>query len=101
MAEAKWCGQDSRARVIPNNDLPDILNRYESFREQGKLKESNTLGFLTETSQVTGGVLCPRYYDPQAEHELAGLKVSHELLKVQDLISEGVLSITTGDEVGN
>lgn len=100
MAEAKWCGQDSRARVIPNNDLPDILNRYESFREQGKLKEPNTLGFLTETSQVTGGVLCPRYYDPQAEHELAGLEVSHELLKVQDLISEGVLSITTGDEVG-
>ncbi|MCL5796128.1 MAG: N-6 DNA methylase [Gammaproteobacteria bacterium] len=100
MAEAKWCGQDSRARVIPNNDLPEILSRYESFMKRGEFKESNTLGFLTETSQVTGGVLCPRYYDPQAKHELTGLEVSHNLLKVQDLISEGVLSITTGDEIG-
>ncbi|MDP2431479.1 MAG: N-6 DNA methylase, partial [Pseudomonadota bacterium] len=100
MAEAKWCGQDSRARVIPNNDLPEILQRYEYFRERGKIKETSTLGFLTETDQVTGGVLCPRYYDPQAEHELAGLEKTHKLLKVQDLIAEGVLSLTTGDEVG-
>lgn len=100
MAEAKWCGQDSRARVIPNNDLPEILQRYEYFRERGRIKETTTLGFLTETDQVTGGVLCPRYYDPQAEHELAGLEKTHKLLKVQDLIAEGVLSLTTGDEVG-
>ncbi|WP_157314546.1 N-6 DNA methylase [Chitinibacter sp. GC72] len=100
MAEAKWCGQDSRARVIPNNDLPEILQKFEYFRRQGKINEASSLGFLTETAQVTGGVLCPRYYDPQAEHELAGLEETHKLLKVQELIAEGVLSLTTGDEVG-
>jgi type I restriction enzyme M protein len=31
---------------------------------------------------------------------LAGLEKTHKLLKVQDLIAEGVLSLATGDEVG-
>lgn len=100
MAEAKWCGQDSRARTIPNNDLPEILKRFSEFQELGKLKESNTLGFLISSSQVTGGVLCPRYYDPQAERELANLGASHQLLRVQDLVAQKVLSLTTGDEIG-
>ena len=73
MAEAKWCGQDSRARVIPNNDLPEILSRFASYRKTGKVKDPSPLGFTIDATQVTGGVLCPRYYDPQAERELAGL----------------------------
>lgn len=100
MAEAKWCGQDSRARIIPNNDLPEISRKYEEFNKLGKIKESNPLGFLVSVDQVTGGVLCPRYYDPQAEFELAGLESTHQLLKVYDLVAEGVLSLSTGDEVG-
>lgn len=100
MAEAKWCGQDSRARVIPNNDLPEILERYELYRKSGSLRNSSTLGFLIDAAQVTGGVLCPRYYDPQAERELAGLEDTHQLLRVRDLVAEGVLSLATGDEVG-
>lgn len=28
MAEAKWCGHDSRGREIPKDDLPDILDTY-------------------------------------------------------------------------
>ncbi len=100
MAEAKWCGQDSRARVIPNNDLPEILSRFASYRKTGKVKDPSPLGFTIDASQVTGGVLCPRYYDPQAERELTGLEKSHRLLGIRDLIAEGVLSLTTGDEIG-
>jgi hypothetical protein len=32
MSEAKWCGHDSRAREIPNNDLPEIAKRFEAFK---------------------------------------------------------------------
>ena len=100
MAEAKWCGQDSRARIIPNNDLPEILERFGDFRKSKKLKDASPLGFLIDASQVTGGVLCPRYYDPQAERELAGLEGTHQLLRFRDLVSAGILTLTTGDEVG-
>lgn len=100
MAEAKWCGQDSRARTIPNNDLPEISSRFTSYRKSGAAKEPSPLGFSIDVSQVTGGVLCPRYYDPQAERELADLEGTHQLLRVQDLVAESVMSLSTGDEIG-
>ena len=100
MAEAKWCGQDSRARVIPNNDLPEIACKFAGYQASGKVKEPSPLGFSIEVARVTGGVLCPRYYDPQAERELAGLEKTHLLLRVQDLVTERVISLSTGDEIG-
>ena len=99
MAEAKWCGQDSRARTIPHNDLPIIAKNFLNYKEN-KLHNSSTLGFSVDKEKIAGGILCPRYYDPQAEEELHGLKKTHSLLMFSDLLSEGVLALTTGDEVG-
>lgn len=99
MAEAKWCGQDSRARTIPHNDLPIIAKNFLNHKEN-KLNNSSTLGFSVDKGKIAGGILCPRYYDPQAEEELHCLKKTHSLLMFSDLLNEGVLALTTGDEVG-
>lgn len=99
MAEAKWCGQDSRARIIPHNDLPIIAENYLSFKNDNLITLTN-LGFAIDKEKILGGVLCPRYYDPQANEELHSIGKTHSLLKFSDLIEEGVLNITTGDEVG-
>lgn len=99
MAEAKWCGQDSRARTIPHNDLPIIAENF-SKHKKNKLKTLSNLGFSVDKVKILGGVLCPRYYDPQAEEELHGLGKTHSLLMFSDLVNEGVFKLTTGDEVG-
>jgi type I restriction enzyme M protein len=99
MAEAKWCGQDSRARLIPHNDLPVITQNFREFKTR-KLKTSSTLGFALAEDEIVNGVLCPRYYDPQGDQDLAQLHSTHYLLKFSDLVAEGVLQVTTGDEVG-
>ncbi|MHC4459824.1 MAG: N-6 DNA methylase [Planctomycetota bacterium] len=99
MAEAKWCGQDSRARIIPHNDLPDISDNFVAYRNK-KLTKLSNLGFVVDKERIFGGVLCPRYYDPQAKEELKGLENTHTLLSISQLIAEGVVSIATGDEVG-
>ncbi len=99
MAEAKWCGQDSRARTIPHNDLPIIAENFLNHK-RNKLDNPSTLGFSVDKEEISGGILCPRYYNPQAEEELHGLKKTHSLLMFSDLVSEGVLTLTTGDEVG-
>jgi len=99
MAEAKWCGQDSRARAIPHNDLPEIANNYVAYRNKKSITPSN-LGFSINKEKILGGVLCPRYYNPQAEQELEGLDKTHALLPISQLIAENVISITTGDEIG-
>lgn len=99
MAEAKWCGQDSRARVIPYNDLPEIADNFVAYRK-GKLTKPSNLGFWVDKASIASGVLCPRYYDMQAAAKLQELENTHTLLSISQLISEGVISISTGDEVG-
>ena len=99
MAEAKWCGQDSRARVIPFNDLPDIANNFLAYRNN-RLIKSSILGFFVDKDKISGGVLCPRYYDPQLKQELQGLGDDHTLFQISQLLADGVINITTGDEIG-
>jgi type I restriction enzyme M protein len=99
MAEAKWCGQDSRAREIPHNDLPIIGENFRTFASGKKLRESS-LGFVLPKEKVTSNVLCPRYYNPQAKKDLEALQETHDLYIFGDLVKQGVLSLATGDEIG-
>ena len=99
MAEAKWCGQDSRAREIPFDDLPEIGKQFELFRSGGKLKQSS-IGFIVNGRGIQENVLCPRYYDPEVAAELENLEQTHALVPFGELAKNGCLSLNTGDEVG-
>lgn len=99
MAEARWCGHDSRARKIPHNDLPTIAENFATFRKRRRLEESS-LGFTVKQEGVVSNVFCPRYYDPQIREELAPLEKTHDLRVFGDLLDEGVVSMCTGDELG-
>ncbi|QNI30859.1 N-6 DNA methylase [Alloacidobacterium dinghuense] len=99
MAEAKWCGHDSRARAIPHNDLPAISDNFELHKQHKRFEES-ALGFVLNKTEVRSNVLCPRYYDPQITIELKSLTETHTLVSFKELATDGVLSVTTGDELG-
>jgi len=99
MAEAKWCGKDSRARDIPNDDLPEIAENYR-LAAAGKQFRSSRLGFAVAGEKLKDNVLCPRYHDPDLEAELTTLSGTHNLVSVGALIADGSLTIATGDEVG-
>lgn len=99
MAEAQWCGQDSRAREIPRDDLPIIGDQYEIYRKQKPL-EPSSLGFLVDAAAANENVLCPRYFDPELDAELSRLRETHTLLRFGNLITEGTIELNTGHEVG-
>ena len=99
MAEARWCGKDSRAREIPHDELPEIGERFTDF-QLGTLTGSSPLGFEIDESAIDDNVLCPRYYDPEIDAELNRLSVTHQLLRFGTLVDEGCVSLKTGDEVG-
>ncbi|MEQ9484948.1 N-6 DNA methylase [Coleofasciculus sp. F4-SAH-05] len=99
MAEAKWCGQDSRAKKIPNDDLPKIGENLQIVKKQGTLSESH-LGFLIDSDSLQSNVLCPRYYDPQVHENLNSLETTHNLFAFGQLVTDGVLKVATGNEVG-
>jgi len=99
MAEARWCGHDSRARRIPHNDLPTIGNNVKLYRETGSIERS-TLGFVLKESEIRENILCPHYYDPKIEEELSILANTHDLVVFNELVKENTLSVSTGDELG-
>ncbi len=99
MAEAKWCGKDSRAREIPRDELPEISARFKAFRN-GELFHPSPLAFEVDKKAIENNVLCPRYYDPEIEADLERLSRTHRLLRFGALVEQGFLTVATGDEVG-
>lgn len=99
MAEARFCGHDSRAKTIPLNDIPTIQANLKAYEEKKKFTPS-TLGFLTDKTKITSSILSPRYYDPELNREFDALRATHELLVFGDLVEAGILTISTGIEPG-
>jgi type I restriction enzyme M protein len=98
-AEAKWCGRDSRGNTIPHDDLPKIAARYQLLRDKN-IPGENHLAYKVAEDQIVDDVLAPRYYNPDVISELSSLNNTHDFIKVGDLVSSGLLEITTGDEIG-
>lgn len=99
MAEAKWCGHDSRGREIPKDDIPSIVNYYKEYANCGSV--SNTqLGFVISSIDVENYVLAPRAYTYKVMGESQFDPNAHILKRIGELIEEGVIQVSTGDEVG-
>lgn len=99
MAVAKWCGHDSRGLEIPYDDIPKIQERYEHFVENQSL-DYDHLGFVVKQKQIVDSIYLPIYYNPEIRVQLDSIKKDYNLVRVSELVEKGLLSITTGDEVG-
>ncbi|HIE56467.1 MAG TPA: restriction endonuclease subunit M, partial [Chromatiaceae bacterium] len=99
MAIAKWCGHDSRGLPIPHDDLPRILGKYLSYKKNGSLTYDHW-GFVINESEIKDNIYLPKYYNPEIPKKLQGLKRTHDLQKLGDLVEQGIISISTGHEVG-
>jgi len=99
MAEAKWCGHDSRGREIPNDDIPRIIENYCRYKQNQECDMDN-LGFTVNSNDIMNNVLAPRAYVYITQEKKHCFEQTHILVTVGQLIEEGVLSVTTGNEVG-
>lgn len=99
LAEAQWCGNDSRGRIIDKDDLPEIMNNYFTFVSNNHLSEG-PLGFTINPKDIEDYSLCPRRYDPNMRNAINELENTHEIFKFGDLVSSGVLQLSSGDEIG-
>lgn len=99
MAAAKWCGHDSRGLEIPYDDIPEIQNRYEKFK-QGEPLEYDHLGFAIRQSEIVNSIYLPIYYNPEIRKSLDSISEDYELITIADLVDRGLISLATGDEVG-
>jgi hypothetical protein len=65
----------------------------------GTSDQGNT-GFLMSSSLIRKSVFMPKYYDPKLEGKKAHFEKTHRLVSIGRLVRDGVLSWTTGIEVG-
>lgn len=100
MAEAAWCGHDSRGRHVGKDDLPGILQALAAWRRVDTGLKAGRFGFAIPSDRLRPGILAPRAYDPEVSLLLDRFRGSHYLLRFSDLVAQRALSVTTGDEVG-
>lgn len=97
-ADAKWCGHDSRGRSVPLNHIPQIIANFDDYRKTGNSSHGH-MGIAVPKNRL-GLNLAPRAFEFDAETESDQLVETHDIISFGDLIKEGVLSLSTGDEVG-
>lgn len=57
-------------------------------------------GFVRSISHIRGGIFIPKYYDPQLDDTLKGLKQTHDLIALSDLVKSKTIIWDTGIEIG-
>lgn len=109
MGIAKWCGHDSRGnptiQVNPNtgekvllDDIPQIAHKY--IEQLGNGHTRTRLGFTIRQSDIRGNILIPKYYDPEVDNALLLLSQTHDLISIDSLVQEKIVSVKTGVEIG-
>lgn len=56
--------------------------------------------YKLKSSQILNGIYLPKYYDPSIINTLKKLEASCELNSIQVLMDKGIISLSTGDEIG-
>ena len=109
MADVKWCGHDSRGnptiRRTANgtevllDEVPEVTVRYHALSGTSQ-RMADRRGFLVSSASIRGRIFVPKYYDPDLENYLESLKATHDLVVFGSLVSNKVVSVTTGIEIG-
>lgn len=99
MAEAKWCGHDSRGREIPNDDIPEIVSNFLDYSKNNKI-ENQKLGFIIKKDEIKNNVLAPRAYVHTKTANRFKFDSTHDLISIEELINADILEVKTGNEVG-
>ncbi len=93
---------DRDGNKIIDDDLPDIVQKYELFREK-KLQHYDHLGFVINLSENKNHIFIPNYYNPEIDEKLNKMEQSgrYTLVSIKELIEKGILSVKRGNEVGS
>lgn len=61
---------------------------------------SDLLASWRNSSEIVDGIYIPKYYDDDIERDYAALNETHDVLTIGELVKRGVISMSTGHEIG-
>ena len=80
-----------------------IISSKEEALPQDFLQRSEMTGnhgFNVPFSQIQSGIFMPKYYDPTLDRDIRQMSDTHDLVSIATLVNDGVISWSTGIEVG-
>ena len=98
MGIARYCGHDSRGHETSRDDIPLILEKYKEYINTGHV-EYDHLGFTIKEKDIVNNVYLPKYYNPEIAKKIESISDTHEIVSIQSLEKDGIISISTGHEV--
>lgn len=98
MGIARYCGHDSRGNETSRDDIPMIQEKYNQYIKTGDI-EYDHLGFVIREKDIRNNIYVPKYYNPEIDKTLNSLTDTHDIISIQELEDDGIISITTGHEV--
>ena len=98
MAEASWCGHDSRGRKIDRDDLPAVAAEFAGLTRAAPIDME--IGYEVSPEEVENNILAPRYHEPTAQKVAGHLIATHQLVSFGELLSTGEIEVSAGNEVG-
>ncbi len=116
MAIAEKCGHDSRDNIIfkinqkgdyiydkagkriVDDNFPLISENFRKVKYK-KSTEFDTKGFLISLTELRSRSLIPRFYDPTIKGDIVKLKDKYNLIQIEELVQNGVLTILNGQGI--
>jgi len=95
---------DQDGKPIIDDDFPIIIERYKEFKNnKNALRNYSHLGFSFPFMDIKNYIVIPEYYNPDIEKELMTLESTgnYELICIQSLIDNKIISIKRGNEIGS
>ncbi|MFV2304585.1 restriction endonuclease subunit S [Escherichia coli] len=81
-----------------NDNLADLVDRTPQDTITSEFGKFET--FWVKKNDLKNNVLLPKYYAPEIHDELSTLAETCDLISIADLVKKGLLSLSTGDEIG-
>ena len=93
---------DELGNKIIDDDTPIIAQRFNLFLNN-QLENENHLGFVVNQGDIRENVYVPESYKPEIKEKIAKIKESkkYKLIKLKDLIDQGIVKIKRGNEIGS
>ena len=93
---------DKNGNKILDDDTEKVAENFKMLLKNEITDEYTHLGFIIKFSDIKDNIFIPKYYNPEVLFELNELKnKGYVLLKVSDLLNDGIITIKRGNEVGS
>lgn len=86
------------ANVFLEKDINDLLPILNQDTVSSELSSFET--FFISSNDIQNRIFLPKFYDPEVQNELQILKKKCICITIDKLVSEYVIEISTGDEIG-